>query len=189
MFSSTARPPICETLAAPLKRVLMMRPRSFLTGVPSAQMSSLGHTIHPRRTPVKPASFCSSIVLVVIHMCVCVFLFVLTGQTIHPRRTPVKPASFCSSIFCFVIMCMCVGSVHHQMKSRHTLTSLYTPTHTTRMSSRTQEGGSLNRASLGTHFHYTSPTHAQWISSHSQLSSRVFVTQTQRMSSHATRRR
>merc|ERR1719454_2562171 len=40
---------------APLKAVHMMRLKSAATGEPSAYLSSFGITVHPRRTPVKPA--------------------------------------------------------------------------------------------------------------------------------------
>ena len=40
---------------APLKAVHMMRLKSPQTDEPSLNLSSLGTTVHPRRTPVKPA--------------------------------------------------------------------------------------------------------------------------------------
>lgn len=53
--SRMASPPCCTMLEAPLKAVVMMRLKSWCTGVPSAYLSALGTTVQPRRTPVKPA--------------------------------------------------------------------------------------------------------------------------------------
>ena len=42
-------------LEAPLKAVVMTRLKSFLTCVPSENLTSSGMTVHPSRVPVKPA--------------------------------------------------------------------------------------------------------------------------------------
>ena len=42
-------------LLAPLKHVVMTRFQSACTDEPSANLSFLGTTVQPRRTPVKPA--------------------------------------------------------------------------------------------------------------------------------------
>ena len=42
-------------LEAPLKAVHMIRLKSAATGDPSENVSSLGMTVQPRRTPVNPA--------------------------------------------------------------------------------------------------------------------------------------
>ena len=42
-------------LEAPLNTVLVMRLKSACTRLPSAYFRALGTTVHPKRTPVKPA--------------------------------------------------------------------------------------------------------------------------------------
>ena len=42
---------------APLKIVVIILVQSVRTDDPSSNLSSLGTTVHPRRTPVKPAGF------------------------------------------------------------------------------------------------------------------------------------
>ena len=50
-----ASPPACATLRAPLKAVVTTRRKAERTGEPSLNLSAAGTTVHPRRTPVKPA--------------------------------------------------------------------------------------------------------------------------------------
>ena len=50
-----ASPPACATLLAPLKAVVTTRRKAERTGEPSLNLSAAGTTVHPRRTPVKPA--------------------------------------------------------------------------------------------------------------------------------------
>lgn len=48
-------PPFCDMIDAALKHVVMIRVKSLITGVPSANLSASGTTVHPNLIPVNPA--------------------------------------------------------------------------------------------------------------------------------------
>lgn len=50
-----AMPPFCDMIDAALKHVVMIRVKSLITGVPSANWSASGTTVQPSLIPVKPA--------------------------------------------------------------------------------------------------------------------------------------